>query len=67
MAGGVLRVSGSMINWGYGVRGWDLGRLGLVAMPPKTTLFLSRLLAYKAVFLTGNTPKRNKNAWQGEE
>ena len=56
MEGGLLRVSGSMIKWGYGVRGWNLGRLGLMEMPPKT-IFLSRLLAYKAIFLIGNTPK----------
>ena len=39
MAGGVLRLSDSMVNWGYRVLGSDWVRLGSMAMPPKTTFY----------------------------
>ena len=36
MGGVVLRVSGSMTNWGCWVRGSDRGRLRLMTTLPKT-------------------------------
>ena len=62
MAGGMLRVSGSMINWGYGVRGLDWCCLGLMAGYATENHFLLRLLAYQLSCIPDW--KRNKNAWQ---
>ena len=47
-----MRVSGCMINWGYGFRGSDQGLLLLMAMPPKNTFYRDHhCLPLKQLFL----------------
>ena len=59
MGGVVLRVSGSMINWGCGV--WVGGLLRLMTMLPKKAVFL--------IVYTPNTHQKcmeNKVLWEEE-